>query len=102
MKIAFGFRSPAGQEERLGLGRVAVVILKQRAVQIVGAALDRTFTAAPPASPVSASKEFVVTFTTSIASSAGVYPGRCGSQIWLTPAPSMRTALELRDVPFTL
>src|SRR5438094_10632046 len=61
-----------------------------------------TLTAAPPASPCSASKLLVTTFTVSIDSSAGMYDVMCGGQTFVPVTPSMRGLLELLLAPLTL
>ena len=58
--------------------------------------------AAPPASPCSASKLLLTTFTVSIDSSDGTYATTCGNWMCVELAPSMRVLLELRLVPLTL
>ena len=61
-----------------------------------------TLIADPPASPCSASKLFVTTFTVSSDSSAGTYAATCGSQMFVVLTPSMRMLFELRLAPLTL
>ena len=56
----------------------------------------------PPASPCSASKLLVTTFTVSSDSSAGTYAATCGSQMFVVLTPSIRVLFELRLAPFTL
>src|ERR1035437_10330502 len=64
--------------------------------------LTCTFTAAPPASPCSASKAFVTTSTVSIASSAGMYAAQKLIHTFTSFAPSIFQLTDVAVVPLTL
>ena len=84
---------PLRQEEVLGLDLVVGVMFKQRAMQVIGSALNLYIDGGAPAKPCSASKLFVTTFTSSMASIVGTNAVACGSQGAIELAPSMRVLL---------
>src|SRR6185437_7822977 len=61
-----------------------------------------TLIAAPPASPCSASKSLVVTFTVSMDSAGGTYRLCAGSEPRILSAPSSRVLLLVFVVPLIL
>jgi len=72
LKICLGLRSPGGRKKGLALVALLLWYQNREPWRSFVPLLMETLTAAPPAKPVSASKELVVMLTVSIDSSAGV------------------------------
>src|SRR5260370_5584009 len=102
LKTSFGLACPGGKKKVLAFKLLSLWYSKPAPWISLLPERTCTLTCAPPASPCSASKLLVTTFTLSIDSSAGTYEEMCGSQMFVALAPSIRTFTELRVVPFTL
>src|SRR5712692_1998004 len=99
---SFGLLCPGGRKNGLALILWSELYSNAEPCSSFVPLLVCKLMAAPPASPCSASKLLVTTFTVSMDSSDGTYATTCGSWMTVELAPSIRVLFELRLDPFTL